>query len=51
MDMLMQWADYIIKRGGTAIVDKIGCGSQWLGYFRWKYLNRFTNTNAMYLHW
>ena len=33
-------ADYIIKRGGTAIVDKIDVVP-----------NGFTNTNAMYLHW
>ena len=40
-------ADYIIKRGGTAIV-------MWFpmaGVLRWKCLNTFTNTNAMYLHW
>lgn len=43
-------ADYIIKRGGTAIVDKIDVFPM-AGVLRWKCLNTFTNTNAMYLHW
>ena len=43
-------ADYIIKRGGTAIVDKIDVVPM-AGVLRWKCLNTFTNTNAMYLHW
>lgn len=43
-------ADYIIKRGelqwSTRLMSFLTAG-----VLRWKCLNTFTNTNAMYLHW
>lgn len=40
-------ADYVIKRGGKAKVDKLDVVPNDL-VLRWKYLNRFTNTNVVY---